>query len=279
MKTRIEKVLEETGNSENRAAKMDVDDILKWVFRLLSQMMPDWQPVLFWNRLLAAFHDIGVHFAWWCDNTASTDTSFLNLFLLLSFYLCRNFWIYTCIYSSPIQGCIVRVVGIRHYPTGTHQNLFARIARCTHGENIMTHGIQLSHILAKWSSWLLSWITPQPALYLKVKESLSKAHQLSSLATQAKREYYCCFIPYNVLQGLQLPFSKVSNRIRKLRWSPVSRIRSHSTYFRWITAESRNNKNNAFCRTRLQCEQQRFPVCHSFSCDCVCYGVGRCTRT
>ena len=38
MKTRIEKVLEETGYSENRAAKMDVDDILKWVFRLLSQM-------------------------------------------------------------------------------------------------------------------------------------------------------------------------------------------------------------------------------------------------
>ncbi|KAL5525028.1 DIM1 [Sanghuangporus sanghuang] len=42
MKTRIEKILEETGNTENRAAKMDVDDILK---------------------LLAAFHDIGVHFA------------------------------------------------------------------------------------------------------------------------------------------------------------------------------------------------------------------------
>ncbi|KAI5119286.1 hypothetical protein M0805_008065 [Coniferiporia weirii] len=42
MKTRIEKVLEETENTENRAAKMDVDDLLK---------------------LLAAFHDIGVHFA------------------------------------------------------------------------------------------------------------------------------------------------------------------------------------------------------------------------
>jgi len=42
MKARIEKVLDDTGNSENRAAKMDVDDLLK---------------------LLAAFHDIGVHFA------------------------------------------------------------------------------------------------------------------------------------------------------------------------------------------------------------------------
>ena len=31
MKTRIEKVLEETGNTENRAAKMGVDDILKCV--------------------------------------------------------------------------------------------------------------------------------------------------------------------------------------------------------------------------------------------------------
>ncbi|KAJ7279118.1 S-adenosyl-L-methionine-dependent methyltransferase [Mycena rebaudengoi] len=42
MKAKIEQVLLDTGNSENRAAKMDVDDLLK---------------------LLAAFHDIGVHFA------------------------------------------------------------------------------------------------------------------------------------------------------------------------------------------------------------------------
>ncbi|KAK0455449.1 S-adenosyl-L-methionine-dependent methyltransferase [Desarmillaria tabescens] len=42
MKAKIEAVLEETGNTENRAAKMDVDDLLK---------------------LLSAFHDIGVHFA------------------------------------------------------------------------------------------------------------------------------------------------------------------------------------------------------------------------
>ncbi|KAK0505018.1 S-adenosyl-L-methionine-dependent methyltransferase [Armillaria luteobubalina] len=42
MKAKIEAVLKETGNTENRAAKMDVDDLLK---------------------LLSAFHDIGVHFA------------------------------------------------------------------------------------------------------------------------------------------------------------------------------------------------------------------------
>lgn len=29
MKSRIEKVLDDTGNTENRAAKMDVDDLLK----------------------------------------------------------------------------------------------------------------------------------------------------------------------------------------------------------------------------------------------------------
>ncbi|KAJ7079591.1 S-adenosyl-L-methionine-dependent methyltransferase [Mycena belliarum] len=42
MKVKIEQVLTDTGNSENRAAKMTVDDLLK---------------------LLSAFHDIGVHFA------------------------------------------------------------------------------------------------------------------------------------------------------------------------------------------------------------------------
>lgn len=31
MKARIEKVLDDTGNSENRASKMDVDDLLKCV--------------------------------------------------------------------------------------------------------------------------------------------------------------------------------------------------------------------------------------------------------
>ena len=30
MKARVEQVLNETGNTENRAAKMDVDDILKY---------------------------------------------------------------------------------------------------------------------------------------------------------------------------------------------------------------------------------------------------------
>ncbi|KII84043.1 hypothetical protein PLICRDRAFT_147270 [Plicaturopsis crispa FD-325 SS-3] len=42
MKAKIEAVIEETGNTDTRAAKMDVNDLLK---------------------LLSAFHDIGVHFA------------------------------------------------------------------------------------------------------------------------------------------------------------------------------------------------------------------------
>ncbi|KAJ3983551.1 S-adenosyl-L-methionine-dependent methyltransferase [Lentinula detonsa] len=42
MKAKVEKILEETGNAENRAAKMDVDDLLK---------------------LLYAFHEVGIHFA------------------------------------------------------------------------------------------------------------------------------------------------------------------------------------------------------------------------
>ncbi|KIM89954.1 hypothetical protein PILCRDRAFT_812736 [Piloderma croceum F 1598] len=42
MKAKVERVLDDTGNSENRAAKMDVDDLL---------------------RLLSAFHDVGIHFA------------------------------------------------------------------------------------------------------------------------------------------------------------------------------------------------------------------------
>jgi 18S rRNA (adenine1779-N6/adenine1780-N6)-dimethyltransferase len=42
MKAKVEKVLEDTGNTENRAAKMDVNILLK---------------------LLSAFHDVGIHFA------------------------------------------------------------------------------------------------------------------------------------------------------------------------------------------------------------------------
>lgn len=59
MKAKIEAVLEETGNTENRAAKMDIDDLLKYVL----------MPRVSFNdcngdfRLLAAFHEIGVHFA------------------------------------------------------------------------------------------------------------------------------------------------------------------------------------------------------------------------
>ncbi|KAK7062683.1 Dimethyladenosine transferase [Paramarasmius palmivorus] len=41
-RAKVEEVLEETSNTENRAAKMDVDDLLK---------------------LLSAFHDAGIHFA------------------------------------------------------------------------------------------------------------------------------------------------------------------------------------------------------------------------
>ncbi|TDL27013.1 rRNA adenine dimethylase [Rickenella mellea] len=42
MKTMVQTILDETGYSDNRAAKMDVDDLLK---------------------LLSAFHDVGIHFA------------------------------------------------------------------------------------------------------------------------------------------------------------------------------------------------------------------------
>ena len=58
MKARVEQVLNETGNTENRAAKMDVDDILKYDNELDCQMPTDIS-----SRLLSAFHDIGVHFA------------------------------------------------------------------------------------------------------------------------------------------------------------------------------------------------------------------------
>jgi 18S rRNA (adenine1779-N6/adenine1780-N6)-dimethyltransferase len=42
MKEKVEQVLKQTENTENRAAKMDVDDLLS---------------------LLSAFHDVGIHFA------------------------------------------------------------------------------------------------------------------------------------------------------------------------------------------------------------------------
>jgi 18S rRNA (adenine1779-N6/adenine1780-N6)-dimethyltransferase len=58
MKAKIEQVLLDTGNSENRAAKMDVDDLLKYVVLQIRLAFID---ISF--RLLSAFHDIGVHFA------------------------------------------------------------------------------------------------------------------------------------------------------------------------------------------------------------------------
>lgn len=58
MKAKIEQVLLDTGNSENRAAKMDVDDLLKYAVLQIRLAFID---ISF--RLLSAFHDIGVHFA------------------------------------------------------------------------------------------------------------------------------------------------------------------------------------------------------------------------
>lgn len=59
MKTRVESVLEKTGYSKERAAKMDVDDLLKCV----SSNSPFLALLTPLSRLLSAFHDIGVHFA------------------------------------------------------------------------------------------------------------------------------------------------------------------------------------------------------------------------
>ena len=60
MKTRIEKVLEDYGFSETRAAKMNVNDLLKCVNPFYLAQIDYWRSL---SRLLAAFHDIGVHFA------------------------------------------------------------------------------------------------------------------------------------------------------------------------------------------------------------------------
>lgn len=59
MKAKIEKILIETNNSENRAAKMDVNDLLRFV--KLSNVLDTILTVLL--RLLSAFHDAGIHFA------------------------------------------------------------------------------------------------------------------------------------------------------------------------------------------------------------------------
>ena len=59
MKARIERVLSDTENSENRAAKMDLDDILKYAKHLPSIS----HKLTRFFSLLSAFHDVGVHFA------------------------------------------------------------------------------------------------------------------------------------------------------------------------------------------------------------------------
>lgn len=59
MKAKIEKVLDETENTENRAAKMDIDDLLRYVI----WMPPSYPTAHCENRLLSAFHDVGIHFA------------------------------------------------------------------------------------------------------------------------------------------------------------------------------------------------------------------------
>lgn len=59
MKAKVEEVLSSSGYSEQRAAKMTLDDLLKWVLFVLSSMFSHQL-----NRLLSAFHDEGIHFAW-----------------------------------------------------------------------------------------------------------------------------------------------------------------------------------------------------------------------
>jgi 18S rRNA (adenine1779-N6/adenine1780-N6)-dimethyltransferase len=56
----VEEVLEETGFKEQRAAKMSVDDLLKYNPVLVTSAFPKSNLL---NRLLSAFHDVGIHFA------------------------------------------------------------------------------------------------------------------------------------------------------------------------------------------------------------------------
>lgn len=59
MKQKVEIILEETGYKESRAAKMDLNDILKYVRLPSPRGFADAQPC----RLLSAFHDSDIHFA------------------------------------------------------------------------------------------------------------------------------------------------------------------------------------------------------------------------
>lgn len=54
----LDTVLEDVGCTESRASKMDVDDLLKYAFGSRIMNYAD-----FCFRLLAAFHDVGIHFS------------------------------------------------------------------------------------------------------------------------------------------------------------------------------------------------------------------------
>ena len=53
-------VLEETGFKEQRAAKMSVDDLLKYGSKFRNSGLLISYRI---HRLLSAFHDVGIHFA------------------------------------------------------------------------------------------------------------------------------------------------------------------------------------------------------------------------
>lgn len=80
MKQRVEIILEETGYKESRAAKMDLNDILKYV-RLPSPHEFAECPLC---RLLSAFHDSDIHFAWMCHYLAMPSPLYQPLFIHLA---------------------------------------------------------------------------------------------------------------------------------------------------------------------------------------------------
>lgn len=53
----LDKVLEDVGCTESRASKMDIDDLLKYAFGVRNTTFANFY------RLLAAFHEVGVHFS------------------------------------------------------------------------------------------------------------------------------------------------------------------------------------------------------------------------
>jgi 18S rRNA (adenine1779-N6/adenine1780-N6)-dimethyltransferase len=57
MKAKVEEVLTSSGYSDQRAAKMSLDDLLKYVVFIICTVSYEL------DRLLCAFHDEGIHFA------------------------------------------------------------------------------------------------------------------------------------------------------------------------------------------------------------------------